>query len=104
MNEDDSWIKALVVDTTYRGIDVRREYGKMVNWCRVNNARPTRRRFINWLNRIDRVVTAPTPTCYTNVKRKTRDPSDEEFKLAGEIARKELERFRRNLYKRSCQV
>lgn len=51
---DSEWIARLVNDPTYKGIDVNREFGKMANWCRENRVEPTRRRFINWLNRADR--------------------------------------------------
>ncbi len=100
MNE---WIKELSADLTYEGVDVKREYGKMANWCKVNNKIPTRRRFINWLNRAEptRNIIAPNmgATSYTSVKRKVREPSDEEFRLAGELARAELEHFRRRMNK-----
>jgi len=56
---DSEWIEQLTNDSTYAGIDVKREFGKMINWCKVKRVTPTRRRFINWLNRADRPMQAP---------------------------------------------
>ncbi len=56
---DTEWIKTLRDDPAYHGIDVEREYQKMVRWCEANQKQPTRRRFINWLNRVDRPMTTP---------------------------------------------
>jgi hypothetical protein len=59
---DDLWLKTLSQDPTYNGIDVAREHGKMLRWCESNGKLPTRRRFINWLNRAEKpmLVTATT--------------------------------------------
>ena len=43
-------------DPTYAGINVRVEFGKMVNWCAVKRKHPTKNRFVNWLNRIERPI------------------------------------------------
>jgi hypothetical protein len=51
---DAQWLGLLKADATYAGIDIDREYGKMLRWCEVNNRKPTRRRFMNWLNRVER--------------------------------------------------
>lgn len=60
-----SWIAELQADPTYAGIDVAREFGKMTNWCRVNGKVPTKRRFANWLNRVDKPICgSPTATDY----------------------------------------
>lgn len=50
------FVSLISADPTYAGIDVPREFGKMQNWCKVNNKQPTKRRFINWLNRADRPI------------------------------------------------
>ena len=55
---DDQWMDSLKNDPAYNGIDVQTQYHKMVRWCEVNRKQPTRRRFINWLNRQDKPVTA----------------------------------------------
>lgn len=54
---DSDWLSELSKDKTYSGIDVSREHGKMLNWCRTNQKQPTRRRFVNWLNRTDKPMT-----------------------------------------------
>lgn len=53
---DSDWLSALTTDPTYEGIDVRREFGKMTAWACTNKKQPTRRRFINWLNRAERPI------------------------------------------------
>lgn len=37
----------------YKGMDVEREWFKMVAWCNQNKKHPTARRYTNWLNRAD---------------------------------------------------
>ena len=54
--DDETWLKALEENPVYRGLEVRVLYGKMMTWCEVNGKRPTRRRFVNWLNREDKPV------------------------------------------------
>jgi hypothetical protein len=51
---DEVWLDGLSQDPTYSGINVRQEYGKCVNWCLANRKQPSRRRFINWLNNVER--------------------------------------------------
>jgi hypothetical protein len=86
----EDWLKELEVDKTYSGIDVRREYGKMLNWCKIRKKKPTQRRFVNWLNNAERPFTLSTPTS-KNVYGKQRPPpindklTDEQ--LAAERAR-----------------
>jgi len=48
---DDEWLKTLEDNPIYEGIEVRVIYGKMLVWCENNGKKPTRRRFVNWLNR-----------------------------------------------------
>lgn len=55
-SSDDDWMRSLEADTAYAGVDVRREFAKMKTWCLHNHKQPTRRRFINWLNRCERPV------------------------------------------------
>jgi hypothetical protein len=50
----EDWLKELEADKTYSGIDVHREYGKMLNWCKIRRKQPTKRRFINWLNQAEK--------------------------------------------------
>lgn len=53
----ESWLEALTKDDGYEGIEVRREFAKMLQWCKTNRREPTKRRFVNWLNRIERPLT-----------------------------------------------
>jgi hypothetical protein len=52
--DDAAWLTSLAADPTYKGIDVAQEHGKMARWCEANRKQPTRKRFVNWLNRCDR--------------------------------------------------
>jgi len=55
---DVQWLGLLKADAAYEGIDVDREHAKMVRWCEANHKKPSRRRFINWLNRVERPMKA----------------------------------------------
>jgi uncharacterized protein YdaU (DUF1376 family) len=56
---DAEWLTSLSKDAAYQGIDVGREHAKMARWCATNRQQPTRRRFINWLNRIEKPLNGP---------------------------------------------
>ncbi|HEX7859131.1 MAG TPA: hypothetical protein VF773_02260 [Verrucomicrobiae bacterium] len=58
---DDEWLQRLEGNPAYEGIDVRKEFGKMQAWASVNRKRPSRKRFINWLNNADRPMKVTTP-------------------------------------------
>lgn len=60
---DEDWLNELSRNPAYEGIDVKREHGKMVVWCRDRKKIATRRRFINWLNKCER------PLSLVNFKR-----------------------------------
>lgn len=60
----DEWIAGLACHPAYMGIDVRLQFHKMTAWCAENKKPATRRRFVNWLNRCDRSISAPTPSPY----------------------------------------
>jgi hypothetical protein len=51
---EEEWFKELKANPLYQGIDIDREYAKMTEWCRARTFQPTRRRFINWLNKADK--------------------------------------------------
>ena len=51
---DEEWINELKSNPAYEGVDVPREHARMVAWCSVNGKQPSRRRFVNWLNRAER--------------------------------------------------
>ena len=57
---DTDFIKSLKANESYRGIDIDRELGRMTAWCQANRKQASRRRFVNWLNRVDRPITAKT--------------------------------------------
>ena len=54
---DTQWLGLLRND--YPGVDVDQEYVKMRNWCIVNGKQPSRKRFVNWLNRCEKPMQAP---------------------------------------------
>lgn len=53
---DDAWISSLKSDSAYVGIAVEAEIGKCRRWCETNRKKPSRRRIINWLNRVEKPV------------------------------------------------
>jgi uncharacterized protein YdaU (DUF1376 family) len=75
---DDEWLAKLSADPAYAGIDVQMQHHKMRNWCDVNRKEPTRRRFVNWLNRCDKPLGGKIATAPASA-RLTTDISDEEF-------------------------
>ncbi len=46
---DDAWLDELEKEPANRGIDVRRELGRMQFWCRNHRKIPSRARFVSWL-------------------------------------------------------
>lgn len=99
-NGDSEWLSELCGDKTYSGIDVNREHGKMMNWCRTNQKQPTRRRFVNWLNRAEKPMNGARQTdrrATPKYDRPTHTPSDEEIKNSREIAKRETEKLRQQL-------
>ena len=88
----EDWLKELEADPTYKGIDVRREYGKMVNWCKIRKKQATKARFVNWLNRADQPVTLANVTT-RNVYGKQRPPPIND-KLTDEQLAAEREKVR----------
>lgn len=58
---DEEWISSLKQSKAYESLDVDQQYAKMQQWCRVNGKSPSRRRFINWLNRCERPMTPIPP-------------------------------------------
>lgn len=51
---DEDWLKGLAENPAYSTLDVPQQHAKMCTWCSVNGKQPTRRRFVNWLNRCER--------------------------------------------------
>lgn len=62
--KDKDWIESLKKESVYQGINVDIELGKMIIWCQNQKPpkNPSRRRFINWLNRADRPMAINAPT------------------------------------------
>lgn len=56
---DNFFLINLQSEPAYNQIDVRREYAKMQTWCAVHRKMPSRKRFVDWLHRIDKPMTAP---------------------------------------------
>jgi hypothetical protein len=56
---DDEFLDGLQKNPAYSMLNVRHCYQRMMTWCQVNGKQPSRRRFINWLNREDKPMTAP---------------------------------------------
>jgi len=59
---DDALLAVLEKNEAYTGINIRREYGKMLAWIETPKGRgkmPTKARFINWLNRATPCDTKP---------------------------------------------
>ena len=56
---DEKFFTDLESDTCYAHVNILDEWAKMDRWCGVNKKQATRRRFINWINRIDKPVQGP---------------------------------------------
>lgn len=81
---DEEWVKEVAKDPTYEGIDVAREYGKMLNWCSVNNKIPSRRRFTNWLNRAERPMKGNNGTYQRGLTKSSRTIGTANERRAGQ--------------------
>ena len=56
---DDDFFLELEKEEAYSHIAIKIELAKMAQWCSVNKKQATRRRFISWINRIDRPMDGP---------------------------------------------
>lgn len=65
---DEEWLSGLSSDPTYQGINVQIEFGKMRNWCEQHRKKPSRARFINWINRIERPMQGQEAGPYGHLK------------------------------------
>jgi len=54
--EEKAWIASLSSDPANAGVDVAREADRARLWCKHNRRQFTRRMFVNWLLRVDRVI------------------------------------------------
>ena len=53
LHTDEAWFSRLCKADIYQHIDVGRELEKCIMWCNTRNLKPTKQRFVNWLNRIE---------------------------------------------------
>ncbi len=93
----EDWLKELEADKTYAGIDVRREYGKMLAWCNVRRKKPTKRRFVNWLNGAEKPLPAnhASRADYTpKYAEPAREVSDDEFERWAAKGKAEVARLK----------
>jgi hypothetical protein len=58
---DEEFMESLKTNPAYEGIDVVREFQKMLSWCSVNRKQPNHKRFVNWLNKADRPMNLNFP-------------------------------------------
>ena len=56
--DDSEWLAELERNPAYASINIPHELAKMRTWCGANNRQPSRKRFVNWLNRCERPVAA----------------------------------------------
>jgi hypothetical protein len=50
---DEQWMEKQKLNPAWKGIDIDREFAKMAAWCEVKSKKPSRARFVNWLNRCE---------------------------------------------------
>jgi|ERR1022692_2050735 hypothetical protein len=58
---DKEWLAQLALNEAYQDIDIKREFAKMMAWAGERHAQPTRRRFLNWLNKVERPMAPQEP-------------------------------------------
>ena len=51
---DSDWLLSLQGNKAFAALNIENEYAKCQAWCGVNNRQPTRRMFVNWLNRAEK--------------------------------------------------
>ncbi len=96
----EDWLKELEHNPTYAGIDVPREYGKMLAWCNVRRKVPTKRRFVNWLNGADKTLPSKHACRIDYVRHypsPAREPTDEELANMRRIAAEEKAKLKEQL-------
>lgn len=78
--DDQDWFRFLGTLSQFSHIDIGAEYGRCNVWCR-NKAvgPPSRRRFINWLGRVEKPLSAPAPRIAK------RNSSDDHYDRLGKL-------------------
>jgi hypothetical protein len=51
---DEEWMLSIKTNPAYEGIDITREIAKCGMWCDTHRKQISRKRIVNWLNRIDK--------------------------------------------------
>lgn len=64
---DAQWLESLKVGAAYAGIDMEAERAKCEIWCANNSRKFSRKRFVNWLNRIERPMQAKQSSRFGNL-------------------------------------
>lgn len=52
----DVFLKSLQSNPAYKGLDIEKELGKCQAWCLANKKVCGQRRFVNWMNRVERPI------------------------------------------------
>lgn len=93
----EDWLTELEKDETYKGINIRVEFGKCRTWCNVRGLTLSKRRFVNWINRAEKPISsngAAKVTYKRNYMPPAREPTAEEIEKARAIAKAEADKFR----------
>jgi hypothetical protein len=85
---DKEWIDELAKNPAYTGINIEVELGKMQAWCAANKRQPSRRRFVNWLNRAEKPIAINGVSAPTRAKPSTVWEMRESLKAIKERASK----------------
>ncbi len=54
---DEEWLQMVKSNPAYQGLDVDLVFAKLQAWCATKGRKPTRARFLNWLNREEKPLT-----------------------------------------------
>jgi hypothetical protein len=87
---DEEWLGELSQNPAYATLDVRLELGKMQAWCSANGKQPSRKRFVNWLNRSER----PMSACGIAPSQSRKPMSAWELKQAMDAIKTQMQRLR----------
>ena len=101
---DEEFLKELKATGAYEGIDLDQELRRLNAWLLTPKGRgkkPTRQRFINWINKCDRPM--ETKPEWGSCKRPSRylepspEVSDEQWEKASRLAREEAAKFKQSM-------
>lgn len=60
--DDAEWRKMLQASEAYKHVNVESEFQKSVFWCEQRKRKPTRKFFLNWINKIEAPMSQTKPT------------------------------------------